>query len=215
MIGGKKKGAQDSDLRLADSDLNIGGPLSGISPGSSKISGKRSDVGLGKSSSDIGLGSSSVLGLASGSDRGSGKGSGKDSGKGSDKGSGKGSDLAMAGLGMEAEGEVSLVEGIDLDEGITTLDQGITLDEEPKPAAPKPAASKRGGDSAVDLDGGGKRTDDDNVVLGGSSAGSDITIGGDSGISLVDPTDSGLSLEEPLERIAPRTTRWNWAKTTC
>jgi hypothetical protein len=36
-------------------------------------------------------------------------------------------------------------------------------------------------------------------VLGGSGAGSDITIGGDSGISLVDPADSGLSLEEPLD----------------
>ena len=40
---------------------------------------------------------------------------------------------------------------------------------------------------------------DDDVVLGGSGTGSDVTIGGDSGISLVDPSDSGLSLEEPLE----------------
>ena len=35
-------------------------------------------------------------------------------------------------------------------------------------------------------------------MLGGSGAGSDISIGGDSGISLVDPADSGLSLEAPL-----------------
>ncbi len=35
-------------------------------------------------------------------------------------------------------------------------------------------------------------------MLGGSGTGSDITIGGDSGISLVDPADSGLSLEAPL-----------------
>ncbi len=41
--------------------------------------------------------------------------------------------------------------------------------------------------------------DDDDLVLGGSSGGSDLTLGGDSGISLIDPTDSGLSLEEPLE----------------
>jgi hypothetical protein len=43
--------------------------------------------------------------------------------------------------------------------------------------------------------------DDDDLVLGGSGVGSDITHkAGDSGISLVDPADSGLSLEEaPLE----------------
>ena len=40
--------------------------------------------------------------------------------------------------------------------------------------------------------------DDDDLVLGGSGKGSDVTIGGDSGISLVDPSDSGLSLETPL-----------------
>ena len=41
--------------------------------------------------------------------------------------------------------------------------------------------------------------DDDDLVLGGSGGGSDLTLGGDSGISLIDPTDSGLSLEEPLD----------------
>ena len=35
-------------------------------------------------------------------------------------------------------------------------------------------------------------------MLAGSSTGSDVTIGGDSGISLVDPSDSGLSLETPI-----------------
>ena len=35
-------------------------------------------------------------------------------------------------------------------------------------------------------------------MLGGSKPSSDVTLGGDSGISLVDPSDSGLSLEEPL-----------------
>jgi excisionase family DNA binding protein len=50
--------------------------------------------------------------------------------------------------------------------------------------------------SSIDLS-----EDDDDLVLGGSGSGSDITIGsGDSGISLMDPADSGLSLEgEPLE----------------
>ena len=62
----------------------------------------------------------------------------------------------------------------------------------------------------------GKKLDDDDLVLGGSGTGSDITIGGDSGISLVDPADSGLSLEEPLNLAAAAAkSRWNWAKTTC
>lgn len=69
-------------------------------------------------------------------------------------------------------------------------------------------------DSQLDLESGGSgkvappgseidlsadALDDDDLVLGGSGGGSDLTLGGDSGISLIDPTDSGLSLEEPLE----------------
>ena len=98
-------------------------------------------------------------------------------------GSGKGKTAAGAG-----ELEMPLAQDI-------VLDESISLEEEPE----APALKKPGGDSAVDLDSAGKKLDDDNVVLGGSGSGSDITIGGDSGISLVDPTDSGLSLEEPLE----------------
>jgi len=52
-------------------------------------------------------------------------------------------------------------------------------------------------EETVDLD--GDVLEDDDLVLGGSGTGSGITLGGDSGISLVDPADSGLSLEEPLE----------------
>jgi hypothetical protein len=51
------------------------------------------------------------------------------------------------------------------------------------------------GSSAVEL--GGQESDDE-LVLAGSTTGSDVTIGGDSGISLVDPSDSGLSLETPI-----------------
>ncbi|MCA9101800.1 MAG: helix-turn-helix domain-containing protein, partial [Planctomycetales bacterium] len=41
---------------------------------------------------------------------------------------------------------------------------------------------------------------DDEMVLGGSGVGSDITLGAaDSGISLANPADSGLSLEEPFD----------------
>lgn len=43
---------------------------------------------------------------------------------------------------------------------------------------------------------------DDDLALGASGSGSDITVGGDSGISLIDPADSGLSLEDPLEFAA-------------
>ena len=80
-----------------------------------------------------------------------------------------------------------------------TLDQDLTL-QESKPAGvpvpPAKAAPSALADSAVDLS--GKKLEDDDLVLGGSGAGSDISIGGDSGISLVDPADSGLNLEAPL-----------------
>jgi hypothetical protein len=52
-----------------------------------------------------------------------------------------------------------------------------------------------GGSSAIDL---GADVSDDDLVLGGSGTGSDVTLGGDSGISLIDPSDSGFSLETPV-----------------
>ncbi len=59
-----------------------------------------------------------------------------------------------------------------------------------------------GGSSAVDLGGKGK---DDELVLGGSSGSlsSNISLGSDSGISLVDPSDSGFSLDTPVNLAAP------------
>ena len=62
-------------------------------------------------------------------------------------------------------------------------------------------SSPSGGSAAgSEIDLSADALDDDDLVLGGSSGGgSDLTLGGDSGISLIDPTDSGLSLEEPLE----------------
>ena len=89
--------------------------------------------------------------------------------------------------------KVSQFEDLDM-----TLDHDLTLEDSNVPVSSgKPAAS---GDSAVDLS--GKKLDDDDLVLGGSGTGSDISIGGDSGISLVDPADSGLSLEAPLNLSA-------------
>ena len=78
-----------------------------------------------------------------------------------------------------------------------TLDEDFTF-EDSQIQLQNRAAGKPAGDSNVDV-AGDQGLEDDDLVLGGSGSGSDITIGGDSGISLVDPTDSGLSLEEPLE----------------
>jgi len=65
-------------------------------------------------------------------------------------------------------------------------------------------ASTSNASGLSELDLAGEGLDDDDLVLGASSmsnTGSDLTIGGDSGISLLDPTDSGLSLEEPLDLV--------------
>ena len=78
-----------------------------------------------------------------------------------------------------------------------SLESDLKLDDS-KPSSPaKPAAVRTGGSSVIDLS---KSSSDDELVLGGSGSGSgsDVTLGGDSGISLVDPSDSGLSLDTPL-----------------
>ncbi|MHC4178396.1 MAG: helix-turn-helix domain-containing protein [Planctomycetota bacterium] len=91
----------------------------------------------------------------------------------------------------QLDSKVAQFEELDraLEEDLTLEDSQVTPGEE----APS-------GGSSVDVAGGD--LEDDDLVLGGSGAGSDITIGGDSGISLVDPADSGLSLEEPLGTAA-------------
>ncbi len=85
--------------------------------------------------------------------------------------------------------KVSHFEDLDM-----TLDHDLTLeDSNVAVSSGKPAPA---GGSAVDIS--GKKLEDDDLVMGGSGTGSDISIGGDSGISLVDPADSGLSLDAPL-----------------
>jgi len=96
-----------------------------------------------------------------------------------------GEDAAAGAEATDVASKVSQFEELDL-----ALEEDLSLDD-------SQVAEKGGEDSTVDLT--GKKLDDDDLVLGGSGAGSDITIGGDSGISLVDPSDSGLSLEEPLD----------------
>lgn len=83
----------------------------------------------------------------------------------------------------DVDSKVSQFEELDL-----TLDEDLTLED----SAIGSGEEAKAGGSGIDLD-------DDDLVLGGSGSGSDITLGGDSGISLVDPADSGLSLEEPLD----------------
>lgn len=95
-----------------------------------------------------------------------------------------GLELASSGIGLSS------------DIGLDTLG-----DSKSKPGGHEPTgASSILGLADDDLD-------DDDLVLGGESglggsgsgSGSDITLGGDSGISLIDPADSGISLEEPLD----------------
>jgi hypothetical protein len=72
------------------------------------------------------------------------------------------------------------------------LSDELKLGESPIVLGGKAAA---GSGSAIDI--GGKESEDD-LVLAGSGTGSDVTLGGDSGISLIDPSDSGFSLETPV-----------------
>ena len=92
----------------------------------------------------------------------------------------------------KADATVPDVDDLDLAlEGDTTVGD--------RPAAADQQVTEPAGGSSVDVS---APQEEDDLVLGGSSgSGSDITIGGDSGISLVDPADSGLSLEEPVDLI--------------
>lgn len=120
-------------------------------------------------------------------------------GMGGDKGKAAAeSDLRLADSGIPAggakkgpaaktESKSAQFEELDL-----TLEDDLTLHD-----SVVGSGKGKAGDSAVDLT--GKKLDEDELVLGGSGTGSDVTIGGDSGISLVDPADSGLSLEDPID----------------
>jgi len=161
-----------SEVALGHSDPSASGTVIGMEPARKSMA--ESDIRLADSDvhladSDIGLAADSDIGLAS-------------------------SDIKLAAEpakpasgGKDAvDSKVSQFEELDL-----TLDQDLTLEDSNINSTPS-----KPGESAVDLS--GKKLDDDDLVLGGSGTGSDIAIGGDSGISLVDPADSGLSLEEPL-----------------
>ena len=101
------------------------------------------------------------------------------------------SDLAL-GAGVEAKSPEEDLDQV-LDDELTLEDSGVKLGEEVEEKEKSPS------DSGATVELGVEGLEDDDLVLGGSGTGSDVTLGGDSGISLVDPADSGLSLEEPLE----------------
>jgi len=117
---------------------------------------------------------------------------------GADAQSPEDSDIQLAssdiGLGEEEKPEDGSFEELDL-----TIEEDVELDDSQIALAAASTGEKvdsGSGDSAIELADG---LEDDDLVLGSGGSGSDITIGQDSGISLVDPHDSGLSLDEPLE----------------
>jgi excisionase family DNA binding protein len=91
-----------------------------------------------------------------------------------------------------------------LEDDIMLKDSSPALPTAKASSAPKP------GSSIIDLTsdepsvkaGSKSSGSSSDLVLGGIEGGSDITLGGDSGISLVDPSDSGLSLEQPVLNLA-------------
>ena len=100
---------------------------------------------------------------------------------------GMGSDINLGSETTHPEGSSDLELDLTLDQDVTLEDSDIAL------------ASEERAESGSDLDVSDSVLDSEDLVLGGSGTGSDVTIGGDSGISLVDPEDSGLALDEPLE----------------
>jgi hypothetical protein len=115
------------------------------------------------------------------------------------------SDITLAGDSDKGSSDVQLVKpGSDLNLGTSDVDLAAQSDLK---LAGEGGTGKAGSDVSL---GSGKldfATDsaldlgDDDLVLGGSGIGSDVTLGGgDSGINLASPADSGLSLEqEPVD----------------
>ncbi|NLS96704.1 MAG: helix-turn-helix domain-containing protein [Planctomycetaceae bacterium] len=187
----------------ADEDLVLGGSAEVAGGSDLELGAGSSDLQLGAGGSDLELGAgSSDLEIGAGnSDLEIGGGSDLELGPGS-------SDLQMGGSDLElTETEFELAGGSDINLGgerkgpsgsdlelDLTLDQDVSLGE-----SDIALASEEKAEGGSDLEVGADVLDDEDLILGGSGAGSDVTIGGDSGISLVDPADSGLSLEEPLD----------------
>ncbi|RMF95431.1 MAG: DNA-binding protein, partial [Planctomycetota bacterium] len=104
-------------------------------------------------------------------------------------------DAKVNGFGQSEE--VGDAEPIELE----AAEAGDSAEELDLAATDSGEAAESKPDSSLDLSPGAEMEDDD-LVLGGSGGGSDITLSSDSGISLLDSNDSGISLEDPLE-LAP------------
>ncbi len=101
-------------------------------------------------------------------------------------------ELAAAGKGPLEELDLAM------EEDLALAESDVASKKSPPAPAPKKEAKKGAEEDAAPV------VEEEEVVLGGSSgSGSDVTMGADSGISLVDPSDSGLSLEEPLDLAPP------------
>ncbi len=174
---GKNQGSADSDIRLADPD---------------------------KPSSDSGLIGASDVRLATGSEivkAGSGLSAKFDELDTLDLELPPPPGSSKSGSGKSGSTKRGMERSSASGSGILSLDDDddiLSLADEPRgPTAGSSSKHRAGSDgSALDLAG-----DDDELVLGGSGPGSDITHAvGDSGISLVDLSDSGIALDEaPLD----------------
>lgn len=169
-----------------DDELVLGGSAEVAGGSDLQLGAGNSDLELGAGSSDLELGAgSSDLELGAGSSDLELGGSDLDLTETEFEFAGS-SDINLGGEGKTPSGS-----DLELD---LTLDQDVSLGE-----SDIALASEEKAEGGSDLEVAADVLDDDDLVLGGSGAGSDVTIGGDSGISLVDPADSGLSLEEPLD----------------
>lgn len=110
------------------------------------------------------------------------------------------SDLRLVEPEELAAADKGPLEELDLamEEDLALAESDVASKKSPPAPAAKKEAKKGADEDATPV------VEEEEVVLGGSSgSGSDVTMGADSGISLVDPSDSGLSLEEPLDLAPP------------
>ncbi len=170
----KSRNAPDDAV---DDELVLGGSAQVAGGSDLELGTGSSDLEIGEGSSDLELGSESSDLKLGGSDLELTETEFEFTGS---------SDIDLAGEGKGPSGS-----DLELD---LTLDQDVSLGE-----SDIALASEEKAEGGSDVEVGSDVLDDEDLVLGGSGAGSDVTIGGDSGISLVDPADSGLSLEEPLD----------------
>lgn len=184
---------EDSSILVSEQELGQSESTSSTIIG--KSGGEESadsDLKLTSESSDLSLGSDLEVNLGGEPDLGSGIG----------EGSGIESDVTLV-PGIGTDSDVSLVPDPGSDRELASADSGgseLDLDAgtgEGTGNLPDVGSDLGAGSSDLDLslDSELALSDDDDIVLGGSDTGSDLSLGADSGINLASPSDSGLSLE--------------------